>query len=91
MTIRPGTIGTYVSSGGYEKAAIVVATHDSVEPGTIMIQPALGYVHLVIYSVMADPMHPWITRPDVPLREVAETIPDFTIGGKLVGFFEEHE
>lgn len=88
MTIRPGTSGTYVASNGYQKAAIVVATHDSVEPDTDMIRPPEGHVHLVIYAVSADPMHPWITRPDVPLREVAESIPDYTIDGKLVGFFE---
>lgn len=88
MNVRPGTTGTYVSSNGYEKAAMVVATHDSVDPDGVVMRPSEGHVHIVIYAFTADPMHPWVARPDVPLRETAEAIPDYTIEGKLVGFFE---
>ena len=88
MDIKPGTSGTYTSSTGHQKAAIVIATHDSIDPEGGILQPSEGHVHIVIYAFTADPAHPWITRPDVPLREVAESIPDFTIDGQLVGFFE---
>lgn len=90
MTIKPGTTGTYTASNGYQKAAMVVATHESVEPDTAMIQPPEGHVHVAIFAFTADPAHPWVVRPDVPLRATAEAIPDYTINGKLVGFFEEN-
>lgn len=85
MNIRPGTTGTYVSTSGRMKAAQVIETHDSVEPDGDLIQPPEGHVHIVIWSHTAG--H-YIPRPDVPLREVAEGIADYTMDGKLVGFFE---
>ena len=87
MTDLLGTTGTYVATNGYKKAAVVVATHDSIEPEGAVIQPPEGHVHIVIFA-FSDPLHPWIVRPDIPLREVAEAIPDYTVEGKLVGYFE---
>lgn len=87
MHVPVGITGTYTSTEGYQKAAIVVATPESVEPGTSLPQPPEGHVHIAIIG-FNDPMHPWLFRPDVPLRATAESIPDYSIEGKLVGFFD---
>lgn len=85
MDIKPGTTGTYVSTNGYQKAAQVIETQHSVDPDGELIQPADGHVHIVIWSHTAQ--H-YIVRPNVPLRAVAEELPDYFIDGKLVGYFE---
>lgn len=85
MSVRVGTTGVYVSTNGHEKAAQVIATHESVSAEGDVLQPPEGHVHVVIFALTAQ-HH--IVRVDVPLRETAESIPDYTIDGKLVGYFE---
>lgn len=85
--LRIGQTVQYTNTSGLKKAAIVIATPEESTPGTELPIPSEGFVHIVMYG-FSDPAHPWIPRADIPLRETAEAIPDYTIEGVLVGYVE---
>lgn len=96
MTYKVGQTVQYVDTQGHVKAAIILVTHDSVPANsfdddgevedTQVIQPSEGFVHIAIFG-LTDPFHTQ-PRPNVPTREMAESIPDYTIEGQLVGFVQ---
>jgi hypothetical protein len=49
-TLRLGQPVTYTDSRGYQKAAFVVGTSDSVQPGHDLPVPDEGHAHLAIFS-----------------------------------------
>jgi hypothetical protein len=77
-----GRSGVYVSASGLEKAATVVNTVESTEPGHSIEVPNPGYVHLLVFTLKGVS-----TRLNIPLEETAALIPDHTVDGKLVGYF----
>lgn len=83
-TFKVGQPVRYISSSGYVKAGQIIATHESIHPDGGVIQPQQGHAHLVVWGLATGPIY----RPDIPVREVAESIPDYTVEGQLVGFFE---
>lgn len=84
MSIRVGQPVQYTNSDGNVRAAVVIATNDSV-PAESGVQPSAGYAHLVVWSLSMGPIY----RMDVPERTVAESIPDYTVDGRLIGFIQE--
>lgn len=82
--VQVGQPGYYVDSRGRQKAAVVLYTHDSVDTEGQIIQPQVGHVHIRIDTLING----FEYRSDIPLREVAETIPDYTVEGKLVQYFQ---
>lgn len=83
MSVSLGQSVTYVSSTGLQKAAIVIGTPESVEPGHSIPVPESGQVHLLVFSFRG--VSP---RLSVPSKALAETIEDFTVDGNLVGYFQ---
>lgn len=74
----------YINTEGHERAATIIGTHDSIEIANGRVpQPEQGYFHLVVFS-FSGPMY----KLDVPHEAVAQTIPDHTIEGKLVGYIK---
>lgn len=45
----------YTDGQGYQKAALVLGTHESVQAGTAVTQPAEGNVNLRVFSPTGDP------------------------------------
>lgn len=84
MNIPVGTPGQYIDTKGRVKAAVVIATHDSIEESDVLIQPQEGFVHIAIYGLIDIHQD---KRADVPLKATAEGIPDYKLGDKLVGYF----
>lgn len=83
QTIRPGVCGTYVNDVGRQKAAMVLATKDSIEPGGEVMELQEGYVHLIVFGFQSA-----VQRASVPLRETVVDNNNYYIDGKLVGYFE---
>jgi hypothetical protein len=86
--VRTGQTVAYTDTQGNVKAAVVIGDHDSIhDPAegeeVVIPRPAEGYVHIYVFGFTG-----LVARTDVPVREIAETIPDYTIDGKLVGFVE---
>lgn len=89
MSYEVGQSVQYIDTSGRQKAAIIIATHDSIEEPDpndeiSVIRPGVGFVHLAIFGIV-DPFHTQ-PRPNVPTKEMAESIPDYTVDGKLVGY-----
>jgi hypothetical protein len=68
-----------------QKLAFVSHTHDSVEDDAPIDRPEPGFAHLVVWNLSVQ--H-FVQYANVPVRSMAESIPDYTVEGKLVGFFE---
>lgn len=67
-TIKLGQTVTYVSTKGYEKAALVVGTPESVQQGHSGVpQLAEGNLHLLVLS----PTGHTYSRQSVPNKEIA--------------------
>lgn len=81
--IRPGVSGTYVNDQGRQKAAMVLATKDSIEPNGDVVPLDEGYVHLIVFGFASA-----VQRASIPLRETVENNDNYYIDGKLVGYFE---
>lgn len=66
-TLRLGQAVTYTDTRGRQKAAFVIGTNDSVEPGHDLPVPEEGHAHLAIFS----PSGQVYTRHNVPEAEDA--------------------
>lgn len=91
-TPKVGQSGAYIDSTGQEKAAIVLATHDSWDVEKIKLyHPEFGDVEEVPedHVLVALLGYTGIQYGRIlPLRGAVENIPDFSIDGQLRGYFE---
>lgn len=55
----------YTDGNGYKKAAMIIGTRDSIQPGTEVERPKKGFAHLKITS----PTGKEYVRPNIPLGE----------------------
>lgn len=74
-TLRLGQAVTYIDSSGYQKAAFVLGTRDSIQPGHEVEQPDEGHAHLAIFS----PSGRRYTRHNVPEAQTSDSTQAFTV------------
>jgi hypothetical protein len=83
--IKVGMSAQYVSTEGRPQPAQVLATRDTISDNDTspLPRPAEGHIHVMVFGLKGI-----FGRLDIPLKETAEAIPDYTINGKLVGYVE---
>lgn len=90
-TPKVGQSGAYIDSSGLEKAAIVLATHESwnveaikeAHPELSEAEVPEGHVLIALLGYSGIQYGRLVA-----LRDTVKDIPDFTIDGQLRGYFE---
>jgi len=83
--VKVGMAAQYVSTEGRPQPAQVLATRDTIaeDDTSPLPRPGEGHIHIIVFGITGV-----YGRLDIPLKATAETIPDYTIEGKLVGYVE---
>ncbi len=64
--VKLGRRGVYTDGNGYQKAAIVIGTYDSIQDGTDVQRPAEGNVNVRVLSPTGDASKDY-ARFDIPV------------------------